>query len=455
MTAQPACLDRAFLGNLPNVPRYTSYPPANHFLPGLGPKLLASFLSAIERSDGASLYIHIPYCDRLCWFCGCHTKHTLSYEPIRAYVRVLCDEIAMYRVHLGRKPLLRRIHLGGGSPSLLRSEELDRLKHEIDQAFALAPQAEISVEIDPSDCRADTIQTLADFGMNRASIGVQDFDTAVQQAINRPQSFELTRDVVDELRRAGVGSINIDALYGLPLQTAERLQSTIGKVLSLAPDRIALFGYAHVPSLKPHQRLIAEDQLPGKTERLSHAQAASRQICEAGYMPIGMDHFAVPSDGLAKTAQAGRLRRNFQGYTDDSCAVLIGLGASSISSFEGGYIQNGTATGRYTAAVTAGIFPHDRGFVLSEQDQSRAWIIERLMCDYRFSRTDLLERFGMGAASLWLEAQTAAYSALSDMASIRGEVFLVHDESRPFIRHIASAFDVYLPGKSFAYSTAV
>jgi oxygen-independent coproporphyrinogen III oxidase len=262
LTAVPDVAD--IISKLPNLPRYTSYPSANHFMPGIGTKLSAALLHAIETSDAVSVYIHIPYCDRLCWFCGCLTKQTLSYGPIQAYMETLGREFQLFRDRLACRPKLSRLHLGGGSPSLLHPEELSRLRHDVDRTFEIAEDAKISVEIDPSDSRCDGFGSFLKFGLSRASIGVQDFDPAVQKAINRPQSFEITRDVVNKLRCLGVSSINIDALYGLPLQSLERLTSTIEKIISLEPDRIALFGYAHVPSIKPHQRMIPGELLPGK-----------------------------------------------------------------------------------------------------------------------------------------------------------------------------------------------
>jgi oxygen-independent coproporphyrinogen-3 oxidase len=412
-------------------------------------------LRSAEAADAISVYVHVPYCDRLCWFCGCHTKQTLSYEPVRAYTRKLIRELDLFGERMSGRPKLSRLHLGGGSPSLLRAEELERLRQAVDRTFNVARQAEISVEIDPSDLNRDGFEPLINFGLNRASIGVQDFDPAVQRAINRPQSFELTRDVVNELRRRGVGCINIDALYGLPHQSLERLTATIGKIVSLQPDRIALFGYAHLPSMKPHQRMIPAEFLPGREERLAHSQSAARQIIAAGYVPVGIDHFARPSDSLAKASQAGTLRRNFQGYTDDACDVLLGLGTSSISQFNGGYIQNHAATGLYSASIENGHFAHDRGFALSPADQMRGWIIERLMCNFGFRREELLSRFGGDGSALWDEAAAMAHGRYSGMVDFADDAFLVQQHARPLVRYVASGFDTYLNVNEFRYSMAI
>ncbi|NKB52233.1 MAG: radical SAM protein [Rhizobiaceae bacterium] len=232
------------------VPRYTSYPTAPQFKEGVGAELFNSALANLGSTDPVSAYLHIPFCDRLCWFCGCHTKHTLKYTPIKRYIDFLVEEVNLFARKTTFKPLLGALHLGGGSPSLLKRDDLIRLRHALEGAFDFNIDTEISVEIDPSDVDQQTIDALTEFGLNRASVGVQDFHPDVQSAINRPQSFEITRDVIQQLRKAGVNSINIDALYGLPLQSKERLLRTIDRCVDLEPDRIALFGYAHVPWLK-------------------------------------------------------------------------------------------------------------------------------------------------------------------------------------------------------------
>ena len=329
------------IASLPaGLPRYTSYPPANHFQPKLGAELGEAFVAAVDGADAVSAYVHIPYCDRLCWFCGCHTKQTLRYDPIRSYVATLAKEIDQWGKRLQSHPRLSRLHLGGGSPSLLKAPELVALRAALEAVFKFDGDTEVSVEIDPSDIQHGQIESLMNFGMTRASIGVQDFDPVVQAAINRPQSFDITKNVVDALRGARVKSINIDALYGLPLQTVERLMRTVRQVIDLAPDRIALFGYAHVPWLKAHQNLIKTDDLPATRKRFEHARMASDAFVRAGYEAIGIDHFARPHDVLALAGHAGKLRRNFQGYTDDTADVLLPLGPSSIGKFPGGYAQN-------------------------------------------------------------------------------------------------------------------
>jgi oxygen-independent coproporphyrinogen-3 oxidase len=448
-------LDRLLQNEAAQLPRYTSYPPANHFHSNDLPGLNAALQRAVDQADSLSLYLHIPFCDRLCWFCGCHTKHTLSYAPIANYVDVLVKEITRHAKSERAPKRVTRIHLGGGSPSLLKKPELDKIRRALKSVFAIDGDTEISIELDPSDLGADSISHLINFGMSRASIGVQDFDAEIQKAINRPQSFEVTAGVVEQLRGAGIQSINIDALYGLPGQTSEKLAVTVEKVLSLQPDRISLFGYAHVPWVKPHQKMIDEKTLPRQKQRLHDANLASEMIKAAGYQAIGIDHFAKPDDNLAKMARSGKLQRNFQGYTDDEAEVLLGFGPSSISSFAGGFAQNQVATGLYTAAITAGLSPVARGLLLSDDDRLNGWIIERLMCDSAFSKMQLEQRFGASGCEAWEKAVALADTSCAELCRISGDRFEMIEEARPLVRLVASKFDTWLKASSFQYSKAV
>nr|WP_246715038.1 oxygen-independent coproporphyrinogen III oxidase [Aestuariivirga litoralis] len=437
------------------LPRYTSYPPANHFEPDGGPALLGALVAAASAADKLSLYIHIPYCDRICWFCGCHTKQTMRYEPVADYVKVLVQEIALWGAELKRKVPVSALHLGGGSPSLLRREELQMIKEALHAAFDFSQTPEISIEIDPSDVKDGTIADLMSFGMTRASIGVQDFDPAVQAAINRPQSFELTRDVVRALRAAGIQSINIDALYGLPLQDTGKLALTLKKVLNLEPDRIALFGYAHVPWMKPHQRLIDEKTLPDSAMRLQQAEFAANVITDFDYRAIGIDHFAKPGDTLALAAKRGRLHRNFQGYSDDDASVRLGFGPSSIGCFPGGYVQNEVATGRYATLVQTGRLALARGLALSDDDRMRSFIIERLLCDFAFSFDELVKCFGVSALPLISQACGIAAGEYAELCWVDDAGLHMTDEARPVVRIIAAQFDTWLKPAEQRYSKVV
>lgn len=444
------------LGELPNaVPRYTSYPTAPHFSDQAGAAIAAEKLAALDPGEPVSLYLHIPYCDRLCWFCGCHTKHTLKYEPVERYVTALLAEMASVHGAIGFRAQLRHVHFGGGSPSMLRLAEFERLSASLREHFIIDDDTEISVEVDPSDVTQETLQGLHVLGLTRASVGVQDFDEAVQKAINRPQTFEQTRDVIAALREIGIHSLNIDALYGLPLQTEERLSATIDQVLSLSPDRIALFGYAHVPWLKKHQSMIRESDLAGTLDRFRHAAMAADRIARAGYDRIGIDHFAKPDDALALAARQGRLYRNFQGYTTDACRTLIGLGASSISFYGDAYTQNMVATARYQEMAHAGELAAVRGVRLTADDLVRAYIIERLMCDFALDFEALKARFGAAAKSYVTEAKLAVAQDRHELCRIDGERLVIGDAVRPFARVVASWFDAYLDKGDARYSKAV
>ncbi len=402
-----------------------------------------------------SAYIHVPYCDKLCWFCGCHTKQVNRYEPVRQYVATLTREIAIWRTKVPVRPQLSRIHLGGGSPSLLKGVELRILKAALDATFEIARNAEVSIELDPSDITSGQVENLLAFGITRASIGVQDFDPLVQAAINRPQSYEVTAGVVAALRESGISSINIDALYGLPFQTEDRLVRTIDKVLSLKPERIAMFGYAHVPWLKAHQRLIDESALPDERERFEQAQLAGSLIVSAGYVPVGIDHFALAHDSLAVAARDGRLRRNFQGYTDDAATIMLPLGPSSIGQFADGYVQNEVATGLYTKRIESGELPLARGLLVSPSDKMRGAVIERLMCDFSFSFAEMKEQFGEDIEPLLNEAMRIPASELGELCEIVSGRFAMKAEARSLVRLVASRFDAWFLAAPQRYSAAV
>ncbi len=281
------------------VPRYTSYPTAPHFHAGVTGETVSAWLDAVVPDEAISLYLHVPFCDRLCWFCACNTRQTLRYAPVAAYLETLRREIALVGARLAGRGRVAAIHFGGGSPTLLKPADLHALRRSLGEAFAIAPDVALSVEIDPNDMDEGRLDALAGIGLTRASLGIQDFDARVQRAINRPQSFEDTAAVVEGLRARGVGSVNLDLLYGLPFQTLETQAATIGLALSLRPDRMALFGYAHVPWFKKHQTMIDAAALPGPLARLEQASAAARFISSAGYEPVGIDHFALPGDAHA------------------------------------------------------------------------------------------------------------------------------------------------------------
>lgn len=424
------------------VPRYTSYPTAPHFSSSVTPELYASWIEAIPEGAAISLYMHVPFCRRLCWFCACRTQGTNSDDPVIAYAQTLRSEIELLRRHLPRGVHLSRLHWGGGTPTMLPPDQMKMLAEAIFDVVPLGPRAEFSVEIDPNEIDAPRLDALQSLGMNRASIGVQDFDEEIQKTIGRDQSYDLTKRVTDMIRDRGISSLNADILYGLPHQTNQRIADSVQKLLSLSPDRVALYGYAHVPWMSRRQQMIPSEAMPTPEERLKLFEAAAQLFEWDGYRAIGIDHFARPEDGLSVAQSAGKLRRNFQGYTDDTAEVLVGLGASSISRFPQGYAQNNPGTSAHTKAIRESGFSTHKGHAFTGEDKLRARIIEALMCDFRVSRAELERDFGVAPDRL--EAMlSAAERQFSGMCKLDSEAFSIPVHGRPLTRMIARAFDAY------------
>ena len=435
------------------VPRYTSYPTAPHFSSVIGPTDFADWIRAIEPGSRISLYVHVPFCRRLCWFCACRTQGTQSDEPVRAYLETLKSELAMLGAALPRGVTLSRLHWGGGTPTLLKPDMMRELTDSIFDIAPLSDEAEFSVEIDPNEIDAERLDVLAAAGMNRASIGVQDFDDEIQKTIGRIQGYDVTRQAVDMIRERGVQSLNADILFGLPHQSGVRITETVQKLLSFNPDRVALYGYAHVPWMAKRQQLIPSDALPTPQERLDLFETARRLFIWDGYDEIGIDHFARPEDGLSRALRAGRLRRNFQGYTDDPADVLIGVGASSISRFPQGYAQNASATSVHTAAIRDGRFSTARGHAFSGDDLMRSRMIEALMCDFRIDANEITSRFGIDRADLTAEFKRVA-AEFDGLLKVTEAGLDVPVEARPLTRMIARAFDAYDLSKA-GHSSAI
>ncbi|MFB2549930.1 oxygen-independent coproporphyrinogen III oxidase [Ensifer soli] len=447
--------DAPALPPIETAPRYTSYPTAPHFHSSVGPQTLAAWIAAIPPVDEVSLYLHIPYCDQLCWFCACNTKHTTRYHVVETYLASLKAEIAAVAARLPKRVRVSSVHYGGGSPTILTPDDLTDLDRALRGAFTLTDDAEVSIEIDPRDMDEGRYDALARIGATRASIGVQDFDTRVQAAINRHQSFAMTREAVVACRARGIASVNLDLVYGLPLQTVTSVSATVAEALTLKPDRIALFGYAHVPWFKKHQTQIRPEWLPGPEDRLDQSAAARTLILGEAYDPVGLDHFALPPDSLSLAARTGRLRRNFQGYTADRATTLIGLGASSVSQFPQGYAQNATAAAVYERMIGAGTLATARGIALTDDDRVRGWIIERLMCDFGFSTRDALGQFGAAAKSVLTEAERIAAAEGGTRCLWNDGAFRITAAGRPFVRQIAARFDAYLRDGPARHSLAV
>lgn len=425
------------------VPRYTSYPTVPNFSPAVGAGFQAACLQALDPAVPVSVYLHIPFCERLCWYCACHTQGTKTLAPVEAYVAALEVELALVARHLPPGIRMGRLHWGGGTPTILTPALIGRLASAVRAVLPPAAAFEFSVEIDPTHVDRPKIAALAAEGLTRASLGIQDFDPVVQQAIGRVQGFGATRATVDDLRACGIASMNTDLVYGLPHQTAERLADTVRQVLTLSPDRVALFGYAHVPWMARRQQLIDEAALPGDVDRYGLATLAADLFSAAGFRRIGIDHFARDGDGLAVAARTGRLRRNFQGYTDDGCPTLIGLGASSISRFAEGYVQNAPATAVWQRLVNDGGLGGVRGHILDDEDRLRARAIEMLLCDFRLDFDALASQFGDAVAMIGPEASALA-SRFAGMVTVAPNRLSIRREATPLTRIMASAFDSYL-----------
>lgn len=437
------------------VPRYTSYPTAPHFSPAIDGAAYAAWLGDLPAGTVLSLYLHVPFCAKLCLFCACHTTVMHRAEPLAAYADALLAEIDLVAQTIGRRLAVRHIHWGGGTPTALPPEGMEAIAARLGERFDLLPQAEIAVEIDPRTLAAPSLAALACIGVTRASLGVQDFCPRVQHAIGRGQSYETTADAAARLRGIGVGSLNLDLIYGLPYQSEDSLAATLHQALTLAPDRIALFGYAHVPWMKRHQALLPQHALPDAASRYAQCRRGERIIREAGYAGIGLDHFALPSDALTQAAHTGRLRRNFQGYTTDEAPVLLGLGASSIGSLPQGYVQNAASVPAWRDAIRAGKLPIARGVALTARDQLRRTVIERIMCDLTVDLARIARANGADPSTLIDAAPALDRMARDGLVRWSGTELAVTEVGRPFLRTIAAAFDTYLPVGVARHSVAV
>ncbi|SIS88608.1 oxygen-independent coproporphyrinogen-3 oxidase [Roseivivax lentus] len=433
------------------VPRYTSYPPATRFSGAIGPDIHAGWLAALPPEEGISLYAHVPFCRRLCWFCACRTQGTANAAPLTRFLETLAAEAALVARAVGRAQKVAALHLGGGTPTLLTPEQIDRMGQLLRENFDLSACDDISVEIDPCELDAARLDALVAFGLSRASIGVQDIDPVVQNAIGRHQSAEITAEAVAGLRARGIGSVNFDLLYGLPYQTEARLAATLDAVIAHRPDRIALYGYAHVPWMARRQKLIPEDALPDPEARIALADLARARLIGSGYVPVGIDHYALPGDEMARAAQSGTLRRNFQGYTTDRAATLVALGPSAISRLPQGYAQNASATRDWTATVEAGVLPTARGYALTAQDRLAADAIERVMCDGTVDFTALGRAHGLPTTALTTRAATAL-AELPGMGTLAAGVLQLADMR--YARLMAARIDPGMAGDTGRFSMA-
>ncbi len=428
------------------LPRYTSYPPANRFSDRVGPDAARTARNRLSPDASISLYVHIPFCKKLCWYCGCHTSVPTISDPVDAYLDALKSEIALVAADLPPGARVTRLHFGGGSPDILLPHQMEGLLALLRDKFRFSPFAEVAAELDPRGLSRDLIRSLGQAGLNRASLGVQVLNASVQERINRIQPPEMISAAIQGLREAGVQGINVDMMYGLPGQTIEDVVETALFASTQDVDRIAVFGYAHVPWMKKHQKAIHLEDLPSGEARFRQAQAAAETLVAGGYMPVGFDHFAAPGDSLATAERQGRLHRNFQGYTDDDSEALIGLGASAISSLPGLIYQNVADTGDYKAGLAERRLPVVRGIPLSAVDRRIGQVIERVLCDFE--------------VTLDADLHLAACSRLAPLAragliELHGHHLTVTARGRPYVRSVAACFDPGFAPKPGVHSLAV
>ena len=424
------------------VPRYTSYPTAPHFHAGIGAETYRRWLSGIDGETPLSLYFHVPFCKEMCWYCGCHTKIVRRYQPVGDYAAVMAAEIALVAAEIPAQAPVTHIHWGGGTPTILSAADCAHLMDRVRALFRLRPDAEVAVEMDPRTVTEDRVAALADAGVNRASLGVQDLNDHVQRAINRIQPYDMNARVVEMLRAAGIDRINFDLMYGLPYQNVADVERTVDLAVRLRPDRLAVFGYAHVPWMKTHQKMIPEDALPGAEQRFEQAEAAAARLVAHGYRRIGLDHFALEDDAMTDALDAGRLRRNFQGYTTDPARALIGFGASSIGALPEGYVQNAAPLRQYAEAVRRGQLPVVKGIALNDDDRMRRDIIERLMCDLSVDLDRIARENSMPMRQFAGELAALAQMAQDGLVEIEGKTIRITEFGRPLMRTVLSLIHI-------------
>ena len=433
-----------------NVPRYTSYPTAADFMPDIAGSDHAAWLAELNGGESISVYLHVPYCREICLYCGCNTKMAVRDDVIARYRRALEAEIDLVAGMIGHRPQVARLHWGGGTPSILGLDGLRSVIAALRRRFTFDCGIEHAIELDPRHVTPELASGLAELGIGRASLGVQDLDPLVQAAIGRIQPITVVAAAVERLRRAGIANLNFDLMYGLPLQTIESIRKTCAIVAEMAPDRIAAFGYAHLPRLKANQRRIDASKMPSQDQRIDQAEFIAEELTHFGYARIGIDHFAKPHEVLVAAAAAGGLHRNFQGYTDDDRPVLLGFGASSISTFANGFVQNISDVPSYMRIIEGGSLASARGCRLDAEDILRGQIIERLMCDFEVDlgaiapHGDFSDEFAMLGPMI-----------RDGLAEIRGSKLIVTDAGRSVVRVIAAAFDTYRRPETAQFSKAI
>ena len=429
-------------------PRYTSYPPAPVFSTDFGTEEFTSALNRVEHNPGSkniSLYFHIPFCDTLCYFCGCTTIITRSRDQMNEYLEYLLREVDLLAPHIDPSRDVVQVHWGGGTPTYLTPSQIYRLGSHIREKFRIHPDAELSVEVDPRDLTYHHLKALKDVGFNRMSMGVQDFDEKVQLAVNRNQSETVTRDAIAWGRDLGYTSLNLDLIYGLPLQSVTSFSATLDKVIEIAPERIAVYNFAHVPWMKKHQKMIHAEDLPSPETKLALLMLTIDKLTSAGYVYIGMDHFSRPDDELARAQKERTLHRNFQGYSTKAGSDLYGMGLSSISHFDTYYAQNFKTLLEYQTAIEKRGFATHAGYAMTVDDQIRKFVIMRLMCHLYLDVTEVEEKFRIRFSD-YFDASLSKLQSLADdnLVTISNREIYVTSIGRLFLRNIAMCFDAYL-----------
>jgi oxygen-independent coproporphyrinogen-3 oxidase len=429
-------------------PRYTSYPTALQFTPAFGS---AQYVAAVRDASAAaperplSLYFHLPFCSKLCWYCACNRIISNDRGVAPPYVGTLIRELALHAACHGDRRHVEQLHWGGGTPTFIGEHEATRLMAATRRLFDIAADAELGIEVDPRDLRDETLGHLAGLGFNRVSLGVQDFDPLVQRAVHRLQPPELVERTTAEARRQGFRSVSYDLLYGLPLQNASTMRATLERVCALRPDRVALYNYAHLPDRFPAQRRIRDSDLPGATAKLDLLAQSVATLTGAGYVHIGMDHFALPDDDLARAQRAGRLQRNFQGYSTHAGADLIGVGASAIGMPGDAFYQNDKELDAYVARVDAGDFAVARGLAIEPEDRIRRAAIMALICHYRLDHAALDTTFGIDSRAHFALELARLDAMAADGLLVRDDSGITVTESGRFlIRNICMVFDRHL-----------
>ncbi len=429
-------------------PRYTSYPTAPLFNEDTSvDALLATYAQTIASETPLSLYVHIPYCHKLCWYCGCNMKVSRKRDEMDAHLELIKREIDHIRPHLNPKRKARQIHFGGGTPNYLKAHQLIEIMDHLRKNFEFSEDAEISIEADPRHLNNEQIAAMKQAGFNRISMGVQDLNPKVQEAINRVQPYDMVSGLVTDLRNAGYQSVNMDLIYGLPFQTPETFAESVQKVIEMSPDRLALFNFAYVPSLRPHMKLIKPEDMPGPEQKIQILVETIEAFNKAGYTFIGMDHFAKPGDSLTKAFEENQLHRNFQGYTTMAGLEMVGFGMSAITMLDRLYVQNFSAIPAYEEAVNSGRYPTWRGYALTDDDCIRRDIINKLMCRFVIELDAIEEAIGQPFDEGFPEARAQLDGLTQDgLLTLQDRTYRVTDIGRLLLRNIAMVFDRYLKG---------